>query len=706
LTCSTFTLFGGTFTLASGGTLGIGSTAGITASDASGNIQTTTRNFDTGANYTYNGTAAQVTAGGLTTAAGLAINNSVGVTLSGSTTVNGTLTLTSGALSSAGILTLGNRALIARASGSLSGTPTFGTLVNISYSANATTGTEIPASSAVLNNLSISGGTIALGKAVTVNGSVTMTGGTLDTSAVNSYALTVVGNLDVGDAGTLLARGSTVRVGGHFSGTYVFTPGTSTFIFDGTGAQSIASAASFGGFYNLTIDKGSGVATCAGTLVVGGALTVTSGELSAGLNNITVTGTTTVSGTMRITTTTGTKTFTGNVTINNGGSLIEEVAEILDFGGNVTISSGGTWTESGAATVTCAGNFQNDGSYTASTGTHAFSGATKTISGTVSIPNLTVNGTYQNNGTLTVGTALAGTGTLTQGVGATLNIGGTSGITGLAASANPNTVNYNAAGAQTVKATAYNNLIFSGSGAKSMASGISASGNLSIAPTGTATASVGAGLTLNVSSLTLGGVLQTLHGTYGGTGSGATNINPTYFAATTGKLNILNVSPVAVADTVTRGPGTSLKIPIASLLANDTDGNLDTISLTSVDATSTGGAAVSANSTYVFYVANSAGNGDTFKYYISDGNDGTANGTVTVNVVSQGGIAQTPVVADGKAYISFAGIPGSAYDVQRAFAAEGPYTTLRTMNAPADGLFLYVDDPAPSPSAYYRLLAQ
>ena len=50
----------GSFTLSSGGTLMIGSPSGITTSGATGNIQTTgTRSYSTGANYTYNGTAAQ-----------------------------------------------------------------------------------------------------------------------------------------------------------------------------------------------------------------------------------------------------------------------------------------------------------------------------------------------------------------------------------------------------------------------------------------------------------------------------------------------------------------------------------------------------------------------------------------------------------------------------------------------------------------------
>jgi hypothetical protein len=75
LNCATNTVFGsGTFTLGLGGTLGIGSIDGITASGATGNIQTTTRNYDPpthDANFTYNGTAPQNSGNGLPAIVGI-----------------------------------------------------------------------------------------------------------------------------------------------------------------------------------------------------------------------------------------------------------------------------------------------------------------------------------------------------------------------------------------------------------------------------------------------------------------------------------------------------------------------------------------------------------------------------------------------------------------------------------------------------------
>ncbi len=89
----------GNFNLNDGGTIKIGSTAGIAASGASGNIQTaTTRIFTPTANYVYNGSSAQVTGTGLTNANILEINNAAGVALSVNAAVSSTLRLTSGNL--------------------------------------------------------------------------------------------------------------------------------------------------------------------------------------------------------------------------------------------------------------------------------------------------------------------------------------------------------------------------------------------------------------------------------------------------------------------------------------------------------------------------------------------------------------------------------------------------------------------------------
>ncbi len=247
-----------------------------------------------------------------------------------------------------------------------------------------------------------------------------------------------VGIVNLGSSGTIAAFNnatatSTLNITAVPVPTFTSLTATvagNTVNYNGSGDQTI-----FGTTYCNLSTSGSGIKTTGGAVTLGnsGNLTVASGTAFAtGATNtftLSVAGSTTVSGTLTLANT-GNKTFTGNVTVNNGGA----------------------YTETGAATIAHAGNLQNDGTYTASTGVHNFSGATKTISGTnaISIPaatftaayansaaftvgtSLTVTGTtLTNNGTITASTALAGTGTLTNNATHTLNIGGSCGVTTL-----------------------------------------------------------------------------------------------------------------------------------------------------------------------------------------------------------------------------------------------------------------------------------
>ena len=215
------------------------------------------------------------------------------------------------------------------------------------------------------------------------------------------------------------------------------------------------------------------------------------GTLSVGAFNITVSGTTAVNGTLTHASATGTKTYTGKVTINPGG----------------------TW-NSGTAPINFRGGVTNNGTFTAGTGVHTFSTNAQAIGGAnpISIPNVTVTTvTLTNSGTLSVGTALSGTGGLNN-LG-TLNIGGTSGITTLTAIPRGNLVNYNGA-AQTVRNINYYDLTLSGSGTKTLQTGTGAiAGDLKLLGTVSATTvdnlyvtgdiEVGSGATLTTTGFTL-----------------------------------------------------------------------------------------------------------------------------------------------------------------------------------------------------------
>ncbi|MDD4902684.1 MAG: hypothetical protein PHE24_06135, partial [Patescibacteria group bacterium] len=208
---------------------------------------------------------------------------------------------------------------------------------------------------------------------------------------------------------------------------------------------------------------------------------------------------------------------------DNGSSALVSInsGKILTVSGSITIpraNSGHTNTMAVGAGNLNAGSiaFTNGGN----TQRHFLTISTGTVTVTGNITQSGSNGsasiTFTGAGLLRLGGAFltSSTGTFTPNTG---------------------TVEYNAVGAQTVGNFTYNNLILSGSGAKSIVTGTTVGNNLSIS--GTAIASIGTGLNINVNSLTLGGANK-FSGTWGSTTSNAAHKDNTYFAATTGKLNV------------------------------------------------------------------------------------------------------------------------------------------------------------------------
>ncbi len=159
--------------------------------------------------------------------------------------------------------------------------------------------------------------------------------------------------------------------------------------------------------------------------------------------------------------------------------------------------------------ITFRGGITNNGTFTANIGVHTFDTNNQALTGTFSIPNVTVTGvTLTNNNSLTVGTALSGSGGLTQAANATLNVGGTSGITTLTATATDNEVNYTG-GAQTIKSVSYYHLAFTGgnktaTGGVTIAAGGTMDQGCTVAFSATGTLTLN-GSYLNCNSSTVGG---------------------------------------------------------------------------------------------------------------------------------------------------------------------------------------------------------
>src|ERR1041384_7382755 len=299
LNCGTNVASGsGAFILSSGATLGIGSTDGITSSGATGNIQVTgSRTFDTGANYTYNGSAAQVIGNGLPlTGNALTINNSAGVGLSGSVTTNGTLTLTSGALA-VGSNTLTLNSTVTATSGSLSAAS--GT-VNYDQSSD---GQSVLAANygnlqfSNFNKTLASSGTIGVDLSFSPGTATAhiITGSTIDFTSSSTETIPAFNYNNLSNSGNgnrTLASSGTIRIAGGISaGIGVYTTTSSTGEYNGTSAQSMPNVglgAGLGPYNNLIINNNGGVSVGAtgGLTTVNGTLTLTLGALNNSTNNI------------------------------------------------------------------------------------------------------------------------------------------------------------------------------------------------------------------------------------------------------------------------------------------------------------------------------------------------------------------------------------------------------------------------------------
>ncbi|TAK92756.1 MAG: hypothetical protein EPO07_19120, partial [Verrucomicrobia bacterium] len=173
-----------------------------------------------------------------------------------------------------------------------------------------------------------------------------------------------------------------------------------------------------------------------------------------------------------------------------------------------------------------------------------------------------------------------------------------------------------------------------------------------------------------------------------------------------GKI-IVNRAPTASDKSYTRNAGSSLMILKSDLLvgASDVDSG-DSVSFDALTSAGSQGATVSENATaFLYEPANN--NNDLLTFRVKDARGGTVvkNITITVNSSGSGGTAQTITPTSNGMEVSFAGIPGFKYDVERAedVSFTVNLTTLATTNAPGNGLFSITDATPPSPTAYYRL---
>lgn len=230
----------------------------------------------------------------------------------------------------------------------------------------------------------------------------------------------------------------------------------------------------------------------------------------------------------QITISTGTVSVSGDITTDNTGasaSITFSGAGTLNVGGQLLSSGtvGGTLTTVAGSTV----NYNGSGAQTAKVATYA---GNLTVSGSgvkTFATTPTVNGVLSMEGTATIAVT---TGVITYGTNATLQYNTSTSRT---TSTEEFLATVTATGGVVIKNTG--TITFDG--AKTISYVAIESG---------ATLNLG-GFTSSTKSLYLGGNGQSTGGTYGGTGSGATNINTTYFTANTGTLNLISATITSAA---------------------------------------------------------------------------------------------------------------------------------------------------------------
>ncbi len=183
----------------------------------------------------------------------------------------------------------------------------------------------------------------------------------------------------------------------------------------------------------------------------------------------------------------------------------------------------------------------------------------------------------------------------------------------------------------------------------------------------------------------------------------------------TRSVTVENAAPVAAADGLNRPNTTRVaKVLKSELLGNDSDADLDPLTLTAVGSALPAGSTVVISGNFVIYTApaNNSGSGS-FAYTLSDGPGGhTVTGTVTVTETSASTGGGTPnalaITPTGDDFtITFLGVPGGSFRVQYTTDTSPPYTWNEFVppaihTATPNGVFTHTDVNPPDPVRLYR----
>jgi len=168
----------------------------------------------------------------------------------------------------------------------------------------------------------------------------------------------------------------------------------------------------------------------------------------------------------------------------------------------------------------------------------------------------------------------------------------------------------------------------------------------------------------------------------------------------------VNRPPIAGSLNAATTQNNPISIPIDKLLLYASDPDADPLTLSAVVGSSTNGGSVVRGATDVTYTpSNNYVGPDSFSYSVSDGRGGSSSALVVVQIRSaadlSGNLLPLTPIAGGFS-ISFAGIPGRTYTLQRAESVSGPWSNLVSVVVGPNGIGVYDDTNSPPPTAFYR----
>jgi autotransporter-associated beta strand protein len=596
----------------------------------------------------------------------LTLNNSGRLNLSGTATVGGP-TGGSGTLNlNGGILNMANTAAALVTNSATAIVNANGISITNGSSGNVTLAAPMTLGAGGITNVTLA---TASGRNITFSGVLTGSGGIMvDIGGANIVSLT---------GANTYTGGVTIKNGAVESRTTQTTLGTGTVVMGGTGSSGATYRTGQNNTNAFTInapDSGTNIISAngvganfnlSGPITLNGNLTLQTFDNPVGASRVTATlsGGVTGTGDLLINNL-GLSSNLVNLTttpINPTGSITQQGTAI---GGNTTISAviganvTGVTQNSATSTLILSGANTYTGDTTVSAGTLALSG-----SGSIATtPAITVAGgaTFDVSGLSSPPFALGASQTLANGGAATANLVGN-----ISTGSGTNALTYSSG---TPSFSTVGNLT------------LAAATKLTVNNTG---AQLGHGAHKLIAKIGSGSVTGTLPTSYSVTNGGAAT--PNYLWLSGGELYLaVNNTPVARNVTNSVPQGGSVTIPLDNgkiLLATDADN--DSLTITNVSA-SLGN--VGTDGTSINYTNTTAGSIDLITYTVSDGFGGADTKTITVLITSATGANLVSATAgDGNAYLSYAGIPGLNYALDKATSITPPITWVPQATNTADG---------------------